>query len=106
MNAQKMDLNSEFAGIRHAGGFALRTLGLVIRPARLLLYFILEVLRPLVLLGLLIVAGLGYATCAFVYLLVQHSHFPMTFTLVFSTGCLLCMVAYHTIMHLMHPDSA
>lgn len=109
MNAHKMDLNSGLAGsagTRYAGDFVLRALGLVIRPARLLLYFILEVLRPFVLLGLLIVAVGGYVTCGFVYLVVQQSHFPMTFTLVLSTGCLLGMVAYHTVMHLLNPDSA
>ena len=109
MNAQKMDLNSGLAGsagTRDAGDFVLRTLGLVIRPARLLLHFILEVLRPFVLLGLLIVGVGGYVMCGFVYLVVQHSHFPMTFTLVLSTGCLLGMVAYHTVMHLLNPDSA
>jgi len=44
--------------------------------------------------------------CAFVYLLVHQSHFPMTFTLLLSTVCLVLMVAYHVAMYLLDPDSA
>ena len=108
MNAPKMALNSGVDGsarTRDAGDFVLRMLGLLVKPVRLLLYGILEVLRPLVLLLLLVVATVGYLTCAFVGLFVQHSHFPMTFTLLLSTGCVVGMVVYHVVMDLLHPDS-
>jgi len=109
MNANKMAWNSgitEPAWTRGASDFVLRALGSLWRAVRLGLSAILEWLSPLVALVLLGTAGICYLACGFVYLFVSHSHFPMFFTMCFSTGCLAALVLYQAFLYLLNPDRA
>jgi hypothetical protein len=108
MDAYKMGWNSGTAGFpktRHAGDFVLRALGSLRDSVRFVLHAVLKWLSPFVAIFLIAWAVVGYSTCGFVYLFVYKSHFPMGFTLLFSTGCLFALVLYHAGLYLLDPDS-
>jgi hypothetical protein len=108
MDAHKMAWNSgtaESPKTRHAGDFVLWALGSLGDSVRFVLHAVLKWLSPVVAICLVGSAAVGYLTCGFVYLFVYKSHFPMGFTLLFSTGCLFALVLYHAGLYLLDPDS-
>ena len=77
--------------------FALEALRIVVRA-------LLEVLRPLAVLGLGVCSVLGFSMCAFVALFVRGSHFPMGTMLLLSGGSALGIVLHEALIFLLSKD--
>lgn len=104
MNTHKTTWSTAEGSPRRVREDVLRAILFLVKPIRWTLYAILAVLRPFVVVGLAILAAVGYAMCAFVFCFVVGSHFPMIFMLCFSTGCLGAIVLYHALMYVLVPQ--
>jgi hypothetical protein len=99
MDAQKVVWGSEMNGERLR-----RALSFVLASARLMLYGLLAVLRPLIVAALSLFCLVGLLLCLFFGLLVQGSHFPLLLVFVLSVVSALGIIVYYALMDLLLPE--